>query len=67
MCKIIAEDYQENTVTVKLDYHELQLIIDKYDTYAGASLRENNLQDAMFWVSRAEKLAKIKKAMDDNC
>ena len=53
---IIKTDVDQLSVTVELMPDELNFFIDNYDKLAGECLRENNIEDAMYWVGRAKKI-----------
>lgn len=53
---IIKTNAETKTVTVELDWFELDRFIKEYDEAAGRYLRDNNLELAMFWVKLSKEL-----------
>ena len=55
---IIKTNNETKTVTVEMDWFELDHYIKEYDQRAGHYLRENNLEMAMFWVKLSKEAKK---------
>lgn len=56
MLNIIKTDAENHTVTVEISWYKLDYFINEYDKIAGRYLRENDLQNAMYWVNEAKEL-----------
>lgn len=66
MCKIISEDNKNHTATVEVHWFDLDLFIEKYDLYAGQSLRDNDLHKAMMWAEKSKQFSDLRKKLSDN-
>ncbi len=53
---IIKTNNETSTVTVELEWFELDHFIKEYDENAGRYLRDNDLERAMFWAKRSKQL-----------
>ena len=66
MCKIISEDNKNHTATVEVQWFDLDLFIEKYDSYAGQALRDNDIERAMMWSKKATEFLFLRKKLSDN-
>jgi len=57
---IIKTNTERKTVTVEIDWFELDHYIKEYDQRAGHYLRQNNLEMAIFWVKLSKELQKTR-------
>ena len=53
---ILRTNTETKTVTVELEWDELDHFINEYDQRAGRRLRNNNLEMALFWVKLSKEL-----------
>jgi hypothetical protein len=58
---IIKTDTETKTVTVELNWFELDHFINDYDKIAGRYLRENDLERAMFWAKLSKELQETRE------
>jgi len=66
MCKIIKTDLEKLTVTVEVNWFDLDSFIDKYDIYAGQALRDNDLEKAMMWSEKAKQFRDTREKLSDS-
>ena len=66
MPNVVKKDFEGRKVTVEIHWMDLDHFIHEYDGYAAKSLRENNINDAMYWADRSKKLEDIKEEFRKN-
>lgn len=66
MPNVVKKDFENRTCTVEIHWMDLDHFIKEYDGCAARHLRENNIEEAMYWADRGKKLEKIKEEFRKN-